>query len=347
MLGNRSSATAVFLTVAAALALRGQTWAQEQGPAGLAPGEGPWANYDFVPGPSVIYASDFDAARKGRFPTGQLEYVEGNAQIVDQGGDAVLELTDATKFHIDLPESLPENFTLEFMARIGAPHMKINVFFGPFEGPLGRYEHAYLSVWRRAGIEVKGREISATDDYKEVAERMVPVRFSVEGDYATMYMDSVEVANVPVADIPRAATIDFDVTADRTRPAYIRNIVVATGETDAARSLEQSGEFTTRGIIFEEGGDVLRPESTPALESIRLALEGRTDLSVVVEDHTAADPDLSERRASAIVHYLVGNGVSEDRVTAVGKGDSDPATDESTPAGRVENRRVVVATAQR
>ena len=56
------------------------------------------------------------------------------------------------------------------------------------------------------------------------------------------------------------------------------------------------------------------------------------------------DPDnleLSRRRAESVRTYLVGNGIDEDRLEAVGLGETQPIADNATEAGKQENRRVV------
>lgn len=51
---------------------------------------------------------------------------------------------------------------------------------------------------------------------------------------------------------------------------------------------------------------------------------------------------LSETRAAAVSRTLVGNGVDRSRVRTVGLGESRPISDNTTKAGRSDNRRVEV-----
>ena len=48
---------------------------------------------------------------------------------------------------------------------------------------------------------------------------------------------------------------------------------------------------------------------------------------------------LSENRAQSVYNFLVENGISEDRLTYKGFGESDPISDNSTSVGRSKNRR--------
>lgn len=52
---------------------------------------------------------------------------------------------------------------------------------------------------------------------------------------------------------------------------------------------------------------------------------------------------LSEKRAQSVVSYLVANGISSSRLTSKGAGLSEPIADNSTAAGRAQNRRVEIA----
>ena len=144
--------------------------------------------------------------------------------------------------------------------------------------------------------------------------------------------------------------IEFHVAANARLRSYIKNVVVAVGIDKLYDSLMATGEFTTRGIFFDFDSDVLRPESTPVLEEIRATLAEHVELEVVIEGHTdsqgedAYNLSLSERRAQAVVAYLVTNGIAESRLSAAGKGETEPVADNDSPEGRAQNRRVVIKT---
>lgn len=54
---------------------------------------------------------------------------------------------------------------------------------------------------------------------------------------------------------------------------------------------------------------------------------------------------LSQKRAEAVMEFLISQGVRTDMVTAVGHGEADPVGSNATPKGRAQNRRVVLALA--
>jgi len=69
-----------------------------------------------------------------------------------------------------------------------------------------------------------------------------------------------------------------------------------------------------------------------------VAIEGYTD-SVGSEDYNQS---LSERRADSVKSYLTGQGIGSTRLSASGKGKSDPVAANDSASGRQQNRRVEV-----
>jgi outer membrane protein OmpA-like peptidoglycan-associated protein len=103
-----------------------------------------------------------------------------------------------------------------------------------------------------------------------------------------------------------------------------------------------------KGINFAFDSSALTPESKKVLdEDQRISrLMGEPNIRVEVAGHTdsvgseAYNQKLSERRAQAVVDYLVSRGVDPKRLKAVGYGKDKPIASNATDAGRAENRRV-------
>jgi OmpA-OmpF porin, OOP family len=68
-----------------------------------------------------------------------------------------------------------------------------------------------------------------------------------------------------------------------------------------------------------------------------LELIGHTD-SQGSDDYNL---ELSQKRANSVKNFLIKEGVAESRITAIGKGESEPIADNNTADGREKNRRVV------
>lgn len=104
--------------------------------------------------------------------------------------------------------------------------------------------------------------------------------------------------------------------------------------------------WTFNEIGFDVGKADIASSSYGLMDDIAAALGANPQLKVVVEGHTdstgarAFNMDLSQRRAQAVVDYLVGKGVSASRLSAKGYGPDRPIADNRTTAGRSKNRRV-------
>lgn len=81
--------------------------------------------------------------------------------------------------------------------------------------------------------------------------------------------------------------------------------MISVGPDKLYDALMESGEFTTRGILFAFNSDALLPESTPVLADMVRTLESHPELAIVIEGHTdsvgedAYNLELSERRAAS------------------------------------------------
>ena len=69
-----------------------------------------------------------------------------------------------------------------------------------------------------------------------------------------------------------------------------------------------------------------------------------TDIQVIGHTDNKGSDDynmgLSERRATSVINYLRNNGINTGRLTAIGKGESDPVASNDTEDDRAQNRRV-------
>jgi outer membrane protein OmpA-like peptidoglycan-associated protein len=102
------------------------------------------------------------------------------------------------------------------------------------------------------------------------------------------------------------------------------------------------------GILFATNSSTLNTASRASLDKFATSLMNNPDTDVSIYGHTdstgsdAINNPLSERRAEAVYNYLLSKGVSGNRMTSAGFGSTQPIADNSTVAGRAENRRVEV-----
>ncbi len=91
----------------------------------------------------------------------------------------------------------------------------------------------------------------------------------------------------------------------------------------------------------------LTPESLSNLDEFVALMQGNS-LRMRVEGHTdwvapeAYNVSLSVRRAEAVANYMVSKGISRDRITVIGYGESRPASGNDSEEGRALNRRTEI-----
>lgn len=71
-----------------------------------------------------------------------------------------------------------------------------------------------------------------------------------------------------------------------------------------------------------------------------IAVEGHTDNVPIRSAKFPSNWELSASRATAVIRFLVGQGVPADKLQAIGYGDTRPKADNATESGRGKNRRV-------
>ena len=107
------------------------------------------------------------------------------------------------------------------------------------------------------------------------------------------------------------------------------------------------------GVNFESNSDRLLPGAESVLNDAAATLRKNPSIRVEVEGHTDSDgaaeynESLSARRAATVHDYLVARGVSPDRMTVRGYGESQPIADNTTGVGKARNRRVVLGVVDR
>lgn len=109
---------------------------------------------------------------------------------------------------------------------------------------------------------------------------------------------------------------------------------------------KEGDTLVLRGVNFEFDKAKLTVNAKALLDPVADALIARPDIKVEIDGHTdskgsdAYNLKLSDARAASVVAYLVGRGVSADRMTSKGFGESQPVADNATDEGREFNRRV-------
>ena len=104
-------------------------------------------------------------------------------------------------------------------------------------------------------------------------------------------------------------------------------------------------------MLFQQGDATLQPVAVGTLTDVAQLLAGE-DMTVEVEGYTDNLPistaqfpsnwELSSARASSVVRLFIEQGMTAERLKAIGHADNDPVASNDTSEGRARNRRVTV-----
>ena len=109
--------------------------------------------------------------------------------------------------------------------------------------------------------------------------------------------------------------------------------------------LEVGNKVVLNNVFFDNDKSTLKKKSIIELEKIGDFLEKNKHLEVEISGHTDSNGSdqynigLSDRRAQAVVDYLLAYGISSKRMTYKGYGETAPIDTNVTPDGRAMNRR--------
>ena len=111
------------------------------------------------------------------------------------------------------------------------------------------------------------------------------------------------------------------------------------------KPLEVGATYPLRDIYFGTNSDSLTNESKMVIDGFIDFLRDNIKVHVAIHGHTddigsdAANLLLSEKRARAVMNYIVEKGISASRLASKGFGESKPIADNKTEEGRAKNRR--------
>lgn len=142
----------------------------------------------------------------------------------------------------------------------------------------------------------------------------------------------------------------------RQREAELAERRAETAEAELERLREEvQAERTERGLVLTIGDilfDVDRAELNPGgrqqLSRVAEFLRENPNRKLLVEGHTDSTGsdeynfNLSERRASTVMDYLITQGIDANRMVARGYGEQLPVATNETTAGRQQNRRIEI-----
>ncbi len=183
-----------------------------------------------------------------------------------------------------------------------------------------------------AKVENTAKGIVTTDAEGRFEMQDIPAGLEILRASANGYANASAVADVAKGD-----------EGDEVSILMSKTIKKATYE---GKDIREGESLVINNILFDQGRADLRPESHTELNKIVAFMRENPDVEIELSGHTSAEGDagfnrsLSYKRVKNCKEYIVSNGITTDRILAVGYGPDRPAAPNNTEAGRVQNRRV-------
>lgn len=334
---------------------------------------------DFIPGNKVIVFDDFSQSDIGDFPVNWSTNSSGEVVTIGETQQKWLQLTSKGTFMLNNIKQLPQNFTFEFDVFATEKFSFYSTFLclGFIESKAkNEFSKWGYYIHGKEGIELQIRPVIAAEaknlgtarakiysDGKEILKNEIEfptfnntnlntakVQIWRQKNRLRMYVNGQKIWDLPNAfqEINYNAVIffinDYKTPADK---YYISNLRLAEAGADTRHQLIETGAFSTSEILFDVNKATIKSSSTAVLTDLGKALKENPGVKISVTGHTDSDGTetanqlLSEQRAESVKNYLALNfGIEKSRMTALGKGESEPVADNTTEPGKIINRRV-------
>jgi OmpA-OmpF porin, OOP family len=340
---------------------------QPAGSAGAATTQSPslkaYDNYDFVPGEKILFAEDFSDDQKGEFPA-HWHLCYGQGVVTDFDGKKVFALTEAE--HGDnavvieprmkkKSGYMPANFTIEFDMYVPRAADADDDIRGHWAGinlygtdePFDSYNDLSVSPeqleFYTALLWEGSKQIPDGMNNENFVNKWHHIAIAYKNKQMKIYLDQIRLYVIP--EVKDAGINKFGIRV--AGKCVVTNIRIAEG--GGMNMLGQKftdAKIVTHGINFDIDKSTIRPESMGTLNMIVQVMKDNPDIKFDVEGFTdnsgnpAHNLTLSDARANAVKAQLITMGVSASRLTAKGYGETKPISDNNTPEGRANNRRV-------
>ncbi len=317
-----------------------------------------WSKYDFVAGDKIIFEDDLSSEESGEFPS-RWDLLSGSAEIALLGEVNVIHLTHNNSIVLPLMDKkdfLTDVFTFEFDAYFEKDATtrtdvyKIRFFEGIHNSANmdGKSISPIDISWNSVKMgQFGGYTTGYEDEKKSWNGKWKHIAISFNKRSLKLYMDEERLLNIPNLGFkPKMFSIGAHFDQRFIKMSSIKNIRVNEGGKDLYDRIMSEGKYVTRGILFEVNKAEINGESMGVINKMVKLMKKHEDLNFRIEGHTDSDGDdsfnqkLSEDRADAIVNMMIQLGIDASRLESKGWGESSPESDNSTPEGKANNRRV-------
>lgn len=151
------------------------------------------------------------------------------------------------------------------------------------------------------------------------------------------------VANNGCPDTDGDTVVDIDDACPNVAGSVSNN-----GCPEVTEEVQKQLNSYARTILFDSGKSSIKAESTIVMVDIIQILTEYPNAKFMVEGHTDSvgsavnNQKLSEARANSVRNFLISNGITAKRLSAIGYGEEKPIASNKASSGRKQNRRVEI-----
>ena len=309
-----------------------------------------WSKYDFVPGDHVIFEDNLQNEENGEFPS-RWDLVRGNAEVAEFGGEKVIMMRDGhpsiVPYFKDPEEDyLPDVFTVELdLYYPGSGSFEIHLYDRKNQksGSSTGYTDVQIHYGNKLQFSTASSNYPGKKDYQK---GWMHISIAYTDGKLKAYMDDTRLIDIPRIDFnPKGLTL-YTYHASDNNLFYVKNVRIAKGGVKYYDRVLQDGKIIVNGIRFDVNKSTLKPESMGPINEIYTLIKDNPELKFSVEGHTDSQGDddfnmkLSQERAETVMNTLVKMGISSDRLTSKGWGETKPISGNDNPEGMANNRRV-------
>jgi len=166
---------------------------------------------------------------------------------------------------------------------------------------------------------------------------------------AYYYITDVRVEELKESGTDKKGSSDSDkdgVADNDDKCPTVAGVILNKGCPEVKEEEKEIFQQALQDIQFETGIDVIKPTSFEILDKVVEVMISNPAYLLKIEGHTDNVGDdeknlsLSQKRADAVKKYLETKGVATERTLAQGFGETVPLADNTTEAGKANNRRV-------
>lgn len=302
-------------------------------------------NYDFIPGEKVLFEDDFHDAQDGEFPP-RWKLLEHQGVINVSGDDKYFVYSDCSVGSIGKIEPriktknyLGNSYTVEFDFYLPETEMVSLYLREPDD------EGKFISIEADGNIKPNYFAEGLRGNYpgtEDISGKWHHAAFAYKDKQIKCYIDQHRVLVIPDCEfVPKSLILAGSLNV------RVKNFKLAEGGgMNMLNKILTDGKFVSHAIKFDVAKSTIKGESMGFINELAKWLKENATIKLEIDGHTDSDGDdasnlkLSEQRAEAVKKVLVSLGVDGSRLKTKGYGESKPSSNNNTPEGKADNRRV-------